>query len=60
MMSPLERMVREVHIEEMVFELRHEKTTPIQEQGRQQHRQRKQKVKINEYGLLEKMKGQYG
>ena len=25
--SPLDTMVREVHIEEMVFELRHEKTT---------------------------------
>ena len=25
--SPLDTMVRDVHIEEMVFELRHEKTT---------------------------------
>lgn len=42
MIGPVDSMAREVHVEEMAFELRHEKTPAIEKKGRQQSKQRKQ------------------
>lgn len=49
-MSPVDSTVREADVEETALELRPEKTPAREEQGRQKHKQRKQKVKRNEFG----------
>ena len=60
--GPVDSVAREVHVEEMAFELRHEKTPAIEETRRQQASKTSKgnKFKRNEFEVLEIMKSQCG